>query len=507
VGNITIRELVSMPHLKATLVGGAAGADRPISWAQVMDVEAPWDWLDAGDLVLTSGGIIPAEPEPQVAFVTRVAEAGLCGLAIGEPPAGPPISAEMIEAADRHALPLLVSAYDASYVEYVRIVAAANEGAENQALSLIMRIHDEVRMALVAGRSGADVLGALGSVIDCRLELVEPRAWEPMLPGCTAPHAVWREALMDAIEDRGGKMPLVMRLTADDRSALALPVPGERDAALLAFPKVEPGPRLAVLQHVTGACALEMARVDANLERDRRTGAAILAEALDGRVHRALLQAAFVERSLDGPNYCLVIQTSSDDIDRLSRRWAVAGVPYLLTGVEAPYTAVIRGDDSLLDGRDLELMEDPCRIGVSDRFTGAADLPDAARQARWALETTRPGRSELARYGEQSDTFLPRTLSESRHAVDRILGPLVDYDREHETDLLGTLRTYLECDRSPARAAKELFVHKQTVIYRIKRIQELTGRSMRSTPDVSELWFACRALSLRETVPPDPADP
>jgi purine catabolism regulator len=44
-----------------------------------------------------------------------------------------------------------------------------------------------------------------------------------------------------------------------------------------------------------------------------------------------------------------------------------------------------------------------------------------------------------------------------------------------------------------------LFIHTQTVNYRMSRIQELTGRSLRSTGDVSELWFALRALALSQT--------
>ena len=77
-----------------------------------------------------------------------------------------------------------------------------------------------------------------------------------------------------------------------------------------------------------------------------------------------------------------------------------------------------------------------------------------------------------------------------------MLGPLIEYDLEQGTELVDTLRAYLECDRSPSRASELLFIHTQTVNYRISRIQDLTGRSMRSTGDVSELWFALRALAL-----------
>jgi len=81
----------------------------------------------------------------------------------------------------------------------------------------------------------------------------------------------------------------------------------------------------------------------------------------------------------------------------------------------------------------------------------------------------------------------------------RVLGPLIEYDRDQGTELVRTLQVYLECDRSPSRTGELLFIHTQTVNYRIARIQELTGRSMRSTGDVSELWFALRALALSQS--------
>ncbi len=136
------------------------------------------------------------------------------------------------------------------------------------------------------------------------------------------------------------------------------------------------------------------------------------------------------------------------------------------------------------------------RAGASEPFAAVTALPDASQQARWALETVPAGTGGVASYGAGGHTFLPRTLLESRHVVDRILGPLMAYDAEHGSDLIATLRTYLECDRSPRQAAALLHVHHQTVNYRVSRIQELTGRSLRSTADLTELWFALRALAV-----------
>ena len=58
-----------------------------------------------------------------------------------------------------------------------------------------------------------------------------------------------------------------------------------------------------------------------------------------------------------------------------------------------------------------------------------------------------------------------------------------------------------ELDRLELCYTKLLFIHTQTVNYRISRVEELTGRAMRSTRDISELWFGLRALALSEPQP------
>jgi purine catabolism regulator len=54
------------------------------------------------------------------------------------------------------------------------------------------------------------------------------------------------------------------------------------------------------------------------------------------------------------------------------------------------------------------------------------------------------------------------------------------------------LASFLAQDRSWQRAAKGLHIHKQTLVYRMRRVEELTGRRLSRTEDVAELWFALK---------------
>jgi Purine catabolism regulatory protein-like family/PucR C-terminal helix-turn-helix domain/GGDEF-like domain len=73
---------------------------------------------------------------------------------------------------------------------------------------------------------------------------------------------------------------------------------------------------------------------------------------------------------------------------------------------------------------------------------------------------------------------------------DRLLGPLQSYDERHRAELLPTLREFLACSGSWNACAAKMYVHVNTVRYRIRRIEELTGRDLSSLDDQVDFFLA-----------------
>jgi purine catabolism regulator len=61
-----------------------------------------------------------------------------------------------------------------------------------------------------------------------------------------------------------------------------------------------------------------------------------------------------------------------------------------------------------------------------------------------------------------------------------------------------TLAALLRNDRSAKRTAAELHIHRQTLVYRVRRIEALTARSLSCTQDIVDLWLALRAVEVVE---------
>jgi Purine catabolism regulatory protein-like family/PucR C-terminal helix-turn-helix domain/GGDEF-like domain len=140
-------------------------------------------------------------------------------------------------------------------------------------------------------------------------------------------------------------------------------------------------------------------------------------------------------------------------------------------------------------------------VGVSAPAEGVAALAGALHEAQSArrLATIRAGTGAGAVSVVTSDEVASHELllasvpgSVLRSFRDRLLGPLVAYDERHRAELLPTLREFLACSGSWHACAAAMYVHVNTVRYRIRRIEELTGRDLSSLDDQVDFFLALR---------------
>ena len=79
-----------------------------------------------------------------------------------------------------------------------------------------------------------------------------------------------------------------------------------------------------------------------------------------------------------------------------------------------------------------------------------------------------------------------------RSLRERLLGPLREYDDRHNAELMTTLTAFLACDGSWSACASRLYVHVNTVRYRVGRIESLTGRDLSALADQVDFFLALR---------------
>jgi purine catabolism regulator len=135
-------------------------------------------------------------------------------------------------------------------------------------------------------------------------------------------------------------------------------------------------------------------------------------------------------------------------------------------------------------------------IGFSRPFPAGSSVAVARREARWALARAADAGRPVVSYGEdRTEKWLTSEAAELRALAAQVLGPVLDYDAEHSGDLVASVRVWLEHDRQTDRAARALHIHPNTLLYRIRRFEQISGRSLASTESLAEVWLAMRSTA------------
>jgi sugar diacid utilization regulator len=139
------------------------------------------------------------------------------------------------------------------------------------------------------------------------------------------------------------------------------------------------------------------------------------------------------------------------------------------------------------------------RFAVTEVISDPQLFPQVYQEARLAAEV-RPwqGSAIVDTRGLGAYRFIIGASS-SRHVLDfsrRTLGKVMEHDEKRNGELIGTLRTYLENRSSVSLAARVLGVHVHTVQYRLRRLEELTGLSLRTAEERLTLELALRIFDL-----------
>ena len=134
------------------------------------------------------------------------------------------------------------------------------------------------------------------------------------------------------------------------------------------------------------------------------------------------------------------------------------------------------------------------RAGISAPYTLLASTPHALHVARLVLGTLPEGTGAIKQFDESPIAALlaasPDTASDLRKSV---FGNLDELPADDLETLLLTLSTWYEAGGSVNDAAKLLYVHPNTIRYRLRRVQTQTGRSLENPRDVADIRAALMA--------------
>jgi len=160
------------------------------------------------------------------------------------------------------------------------------------------------------------------------------------------------------------------------------------------------------------------------------------------------------------------------------------------------------------------LTDDP--VGLSEPYTNLDQTPAALRQARLACLAATPSEHPV-RFEQVPVAVLIASAPDAAASLARaILGPVLALPTPECDVLLTTLHVWFAEHGATSSAAERLHVHRNTVRYRLRRIEDLSSRSLVQPTGIAELHLALEAVRILRPQPgasrtgarplPDPAD-
>ncbi len=487
-GVIRVEDLLRSPALQLGLLAGGGGTARRVAWAHVSELNDPTPWLFGSELIMTTGMAIPANAAGQRAYLRRLDTAGAAGLALSEGLFVPrDTSALLAEANDRN-FPVVRVPIPVPFMAIAQEVAAAVQADTAQRLSAQLQVFGAVRWLATGELSTAAIFARLERLSGYALYACTPKR-QPLLDGVPVPP----DGLAHLVPAAATSPPTIP-------GGYVLPVSGGRGTAgyILAHEKADARPGgVSVVQHIATVAALTLAMQAHEREMIRREHAELFSEILQGALDRQAVMRRLTANGFSvGDQLLLVIVRATDpdgDIEAIADTVTLSGFPHLVLRQHDDLYLLVA--DASGPARALAGLAGTV-IGISRPFPATASFVASRREAQWALTRAAERGRGLVRYGDdQISRWLARDTADLSVLAADVLGPVLDYDAAHAGDLLLSVRTWLERDRNTESAAKALNIHPNTLLYRVRRFEEISGRSLSSTEALTEIWLALRTTA------------
>ncbi len=545
---LTLRQALQfLVFAKARVVAGERGLDQVIRRVHVVDIpDAEFHVYGEGLLLFTSGYGIKDKPAEVASFIPKLVDSGLIGLIFSLGWSFDEVPAVMRAEADRLDFPLIVVPADVKfitlierlYVELVNEQAAVKERAGE--------VHRRL-MQLVLEGGGLEAVAATLADLLRRSVLFESLAFEVL---AAAQHGPVDENRQRAVA--AGRTPpeMVERLMARgvygdlDRQLRALRLPAIPDLGMtmerVVAPIVVGGEVYGYIWIVAGdrpltdldELALDNAAIVAALVLLKEQAVREARQAVRGDFLAQLLRPEFdpdgapdsgwrerahlVGYHFDQPHQALFVRCPAASGAALAHlvarleRWFKAQALWGLVVARERGLAVIIESKTDAAGQslgerlvaDLSNPAQPLLVGVGRAYAAARQLPRSLEEAREAVEIG----ERFGRPPRLTCFWTLGLLDWLYHLPPEVLAAnpflstvqrLAEHDRRTNGDLVRTLDAYLEHGGALSEAAGALNVHRNTLLYRIGRIEEITAVDLKDIAQRLNLHVALKAYLLR----------
>jgi purine catabolism regulator len=525
--SLTVEEVLNLPEFKGyKLLGGEAGLQRRCRHITILETPTGIDWLEGEEFLVTAGYAFINNEEYKKRMLIDAHKKNVSAIAIKEKRYFGEISRELIDQADRFEVPLIQLPYD---VVYTRTISSFYNMLFYRKNEYILKLNNIYEKLLNLSFENRDIDGIIYSLsnlsnssvflLDGSLNLIcyniiNPSKFDRLSP--VSPFNKNFVKLVEKIKD------YTVNLRIDGFFISFYPISiNEKD---IAYVYIVNDYKLDKLSQRTIEYGISM--ISARLEREHNS---ILAQT---RINRTLLEIILNNKGLPDEFYrnvelnlnwdtrgfiygiCIKLHSKEDEdignckiiiynyLDNI-----IGKNNYLSTDKSMEIFVFIKFEyrDSIKDfiSNIMEYIKGytdifTASIGISNPYRGIKSIRRCYDEAYLSALFA----NQNVIYYSSIDTIkLLYPLKDDdviQQYYDKTIKKLEEYDKKNGTDLLETLETYLKYNLKKTLVAEKLFIHVETLRYRLNRIEEITGYSLEDTEGLFALQMGLIIKKLLE---------
>ncbi|AEW96840.1 MULTISPECIES: PucR family transcriptional regulator [Streptomycetaceae] len=511
----TLASLVRTSALGLTVLAGGDRLDAAVRWVHTSELDDPTPYLEGGELLLTTGLKLGTGPEALTGYVHRLADAGVVGLGFGVGLGHDTVPAPLVTAAGDRGLPLLQVPRPTPFIAISKAVSAALAADQYREVTAGLEAQRELTRAALTPDGPRALLARLAAHLDGWAALYDASGGVvDAAPDWAGRRAARLAGEIERLRDRPAPASAAVAGPGgtDDRVEIQSLGTGRRPRGFLA---VGTGERLATSDRYVVHAAVALLTLSLEQSRtvqdaQRRFGAALLRMLLAGEPgHARTVAGRLYGDLLERPLRVLVAepvrrQPAEEDaapaaLGLLAERAETAAgraAEAVLATQDGPRLTVLAAADGAVLRACVGHLEEHGELAAGlSTARPAEELPAAGQEAQRALAVARRrGRTLVGHDEVGAGSVLPLLGDDAVRAfAEGLLRPLREHDATSRGDLVASLSAWLSRHGQWDAAAADLGVHRHTLRYRMRRVEEILGRSL-DDPDVRmELWLALKS--------------
>lgn len=524
---------------KANVLAGGKGLVNLITKVNVMEVPDIINWVEEGEFLLTTAYSMKDNLDGLKNLIIHLSEKGLAGLGIKTKRYINEVPDDVLKIANDLGFPLIEISYELSYSTIITRVLTEIVNNQTNTLYRIDNMHNKLLNIMLSNGGLNEIAKALYDSMEGNSLAIIDYLFETNVIMCKDDNRKYIEQIIDEETKKTRNTTKTSRISELSKTGSLRRTTndsfGEREVERIIIPistsdrnygyiyiwqdeKAIIPVELIVIEAATPIVALDLYKKISIFEIDSKYRIEFFDDLLsndENRYKKALQIASYFDFDISLSYSVIVISINVDKkYDKFDPRLTnylyqinkrLFGIikriikneyPELILGNKSNKIIILYGAkaidsikkvkkdmnifcNEIIRYAEYESIIDNITIGIGGNYTDSIELWRSYNEANRVIDYLQGDKDKKVAYFDELGIYRILSYEEIRPDLKQIyselLGNLVNYDKEKNTEFIETLINYFKYAGNLKRVSEEMFTHYNTIIYRIQRIKEITG--------------------------------